>query len=300
MTDRAAPFDRALQRRREARAAGASHFLLDRVAAEIADRAGAITLDFAAGLDLSPRAGVLAAALADRAGSWTLAPAVAPSGGGRRHPAVVTDEEWLPFAGGSFDLVVSGLGLHRVGDLPGALVQINRTLRPDGLLLASLFAGDTLAELRTAFAEAEAETTGGASPRVMPFADVAELGRLLSRAGFALPVADLDRVTVRYATPFGLIEDLRAMGETNTLVRRSRAPLRRDTVARMAEIYATRFADPDGRIRATFDIVTLTGWHPHESQQQPLRPGSARARLADALGAAEIGAGEKAGPKPED
>ena len=296
MTDRAAPFDRALQRRREARAAGASHFLLDRVAAEIADRAGAITLDFAAGLDLSPRAGVLAAALADRAGSWTLAPAVAPSGGGRRHPAVVTDEEWLPFAGGSFDLVVSGLGLHRVGDLPGALVQINRTLRPDGLLLASLFAGDTLAELRTAFAEAEAETTGGASPRVMPFADVAELGRLLSRAGFALPVADADTLTVSYAEPMKLMADLRGMGESNAVLLSRKGLTRRATLAAAARRYRELFAGADGRMPASFQIVTLTGWAPDPSQQKPMKPGSASGRLAEALGAREVSLGDKAKP----
>lgn len=295
-------FDRALQRRRDARAAarGDGHFLLDRVAGELADRAGAITRKFDEALDLSPRAGVLAAALgaAGIGAHWTLAGSLAGSIAGRRAD-VVADEEWLPFAPARFDLAVAGLGLHRVNDLPGALVQINRALKPDGLLLAALFAGDTLAELRTAFAEAEAEIAGGASPRIAPFADVAELGRLLGRAGFALPVADLDRVTVRYGSPFGLMADLRAMGETNSLVQRSRRALRRSVVMRMAEIYSERFSDADGRVRATFDIVTLTGWHPHASQQQPLRPGSAKARLADALGVGEVSAGERAGtPKP--
>lgn len=278
--------DRALVRTRQARQPVASHFLLDRVAAELAERVAGINRRFGRALDLSPRAGVLARAVArtGKTDEWVLAPATAPALHADASAAVaVADEEWLPFAAASFDLVVTGLGLHRVNDLPGALVQIKRALKPDGLLLAALFAGSTLVELRTAFAEAEAELTGGASPRVMPFADVSELGRLAGRAGLALPVADRDVLVVRYDTPFGLFADLRSMGETNALNARSRRPLRRAVLLRAAEIYAARFSDPDGRIRATFEVVVLTGWHPHESQQQPLRPGSAKARLADAL-----------------
>lgn len=182
---------------------------------------------------------------------------------------------------------MSLLALQSVNDLPGALLQIRRALRPDGLLLACLFGGDTLTELRQSFAAAESELEGGASPRVAPFADVRSAGGLLQRAGYALPVVDLERVTVRYGGAFGLMGDLRAMGLTNALAERRRTPLRRATLMRTAAIYAERFADPDGRVRATFDMVWLSGWSPHESQQKPLKPGSAKARLADALGTAE-------------
>ena len=208
---------------------------------------------------------------------------------------VVADEEALPFRDASLDLVVSALALQFVNDLPGTLVQIRRALKPDGLFLAALVGGETLTELRQAFAAAESEVEGGVSPRVAPFADVRDLGALLQRAGFALPVTDIDRLTVRYDSPFALMHDLRRMGATNALIERRRTPLRRATLLRMAEIYAERFADPDGRVRATFEIVWLSGWAPHPSQQQPLKPGSAQARLADALGTREISTGEKAG-----
>jgi hypothetical protein len=161
--------------------------------------------------------------------------------------------------------------------------------------MAALIGGDTLAELRQAFAAAESEIEGGASPRVAPFADLRDLGALLQRAGFALPVTDVERLCVRYDSVFALMHDLRRMAATNALVERRRAPLRRATLRRMAEIYAARFADPDGRLRATFEIVWLSGWAPHPSQQQPLRPGSAQTRLADALGTREMSAGDKAG-----
>ena len=173
----------------------------------------------------------------------------------------------------SLDLVVSALALQFVNDLPGTLIQIRRALKPDGLFLAAMIGGDSLAELREAFAQAEAEVEGGVSPRVAPFADLRDLGALLQRAGFALPVTDVDRVTVRYASPLALMHDLRRMGAGNALSERRRTPLRRATLRRVLEIYAERFADPDGRIRATFEIVWLSGWAPHESQQQPLRAG---------------------------
>ena len=205
------------------------------------------------------------------------------------------DEEALPFADGSLDLVVSALALQFVNDLPGTLIQIRRALKADGLLLAALIGGDSLTELRQAFAAAESEIEGGVSPRVAPFADVRELGALLQRAGFALPVVDSDRLTVRYNSVFALMRDLRRMGATNALNERRRSPLRRATLQRMADIYAERFADPDGRLRATFEVAWLSGWAPHERQQKPLKPGSAARRLADALGAQEIPAGEKAG-----
>ncbi len=208
---------------------------------------------------------------------------------------VAADEEALPFADASLDLVVSALALQYVNDLPGTLIQIRRALRPDGLLLAALIGGDTLIELREAFAAAEAEIEDGISPRVAPFADLRDMGALLQRAGFALPVTDVDRLTVLYASPDALMRDLRHMGATNPLAARRRRPLRRATLTRMTDIYRERFAGPDGRIRATFEIVWLSGWAPHDSQQRPLKPGSARARLADALGAHEVSAGEKAG-----
>jgi SAM-dependent methyltransferase len=207
---------------------------------------------------------------------------------------VVADEEALPFRDGSLDLVVSALALQFVNDLPGTFVQIRRALKPDGLFLAALIGGDTLTELRQCFAAAEAEVEGGVSPHVAPFVDLRDLGALLQRAGFALPVTDVDRLVVRYGSPFALMEDLRRMGAANALLERRRVPLRRATLARMAEIYAERFADPDRRIRATFEILWLSGWAPHESQQKPLAPGSAQRRLADALGTREISAGEKA------
>jgi SAM-dependent methyltransferase len=209
---------------------------------------------------------------------------------------VVVDEEALPFASGSLDLVVSALALQFINDLPGTLVQIRRALRPDGLFMAALIGGDSLAELREAFAQAESEIEGGASPRVAPFADVRELGGLLQRAGFALPVVDSDRLTVRYKTVLDLMRDLRRMGATNVLAERRRTSLKRTTLFRLAEIYAERFADVDGRLRATFEIAWLSGWAPHESQQKPLKPGSASQRLADALGTREISAGEKSKP----
>lgn len=194
-----------------------------------------------------------------------------------------TGAERLPFAPESLDLVVSALALQFVNDLPGVLAQIRRALKPDGLLLAAMIGGDSLTELRQAFAAAEAECEGGVSPRVAPFADLRDVGALLQRAGFALPVTDVDRVVVRYANAFALMQDLRRMGAANMLVERRRMPSRRATMLRMAEIYAERFADADGRIRATFDIIWLSGWAPHASQQPPLKPGSAKASLAEAV-----------------
>lgn len=293
-------FDRPLlaARRRRALAtpvAGAD-FLLDRVADDLAERLTAVTRPFATALAISPGGTHLASALAatGRVGTVFRADVLVadPAGGG---PDLVLDEEALPFADGSLDLVVAALSLQAVNDLPGALVQIRRALRPDGLFLAALAGRDTLGELRTAWLEAEIAETGGASPRVAPFADVRDLGGLLQRAGFALPVTDVDRTVVRYADAFGLYRDLRALGATNALAERSRRPTPRALVARASALYAERSADTDGRLRATVEIVSLSGWAPHESQQKPLRPGSARARLADALGAREVSAGEKAG-----
>ena len=299
-------FDRPLLRARRKRGLhlGPETFLLDRIADEFAHRLRLVLRRFDLAVDLgTPTAAVRTALVADGAIGTTIA--VDPLMGAARrrseHHAdaatpslcIAADEEALPFGDSTIDLVVSGLALQVVNDLPGVLVQVRRALKPDGLFLAALLGGDTLTELRQSFAAAESELDGGVSPRVAPFADMREIGALLQRAGFALPVTDVDRITVRYATPFGLLRDLRRMGAANPLVERRRVPLRRATLMRAMEVYAERFADPDGKVRATFDIVWLSGWSPHESQQQPLRPGSARQRLADALGTREIPAGEK-------
>jgi SAM-dependent methyltransferase len=274
-------FDRKLLRLRQerARALGPATFLLDRVADELGERLAAVLRQFERAVDLGTPTEAVRRVLAasDKIGT-------------------AIDEETLPFADGSLDLVTSALSLQFVNDLPGTLIQIRRALKPDGLLLAALIGGDSLQELREAFAEAESEIEGGVSPRVAPFADVRELGALLQRAGFALPVVDSDRLTVRYNTVFALMHDLRRMGATNVLTERRRTPLKRTTLAKMAEIYVRRFSDADGRLRASFEIVWLSGWTPHESQQKPLKPGSAARRLADALGTLEIPAGEK--PQP--
>jgi SAM-dependent methyltransferase len=292
-------FDRFLlrARRRRARIRGPETFLLARVAEELAERLSLVKRDFALAADLgTPGSGLRAALHARNLVARMIAvDSLAESLADEAGEAVVADEEALPFADGTLDLIVSALALHFVNDLPGALLQTRRALKPDGLFLAALFGGDTLTELREAFAAAESEVEGGISPRVAPFADLRDLGALLQRAGFALPVADVDRLVVRYDDVFALMSDLRHMGATNVLAERRRLPLRRATLMRMAAIYAERFADNDGRLRATFDIVWLSGWAPHESQQQPLRPGSARMRLADALQTKEVPTGEKAG-----
>jgi SAM-dependent methyltransferase len=292
-------FDRALLRvrRRRAAALGPATFLLDRVAGDLADRLAAVLRRFEVALDLGTPGEAVRAALIrlGSVGTIITAAALPDMTAGRAGPLVVADEEALPFGDGTLDLVVSALALQFVNDLPGTLVQIRRALRSDGLFLAALLGGETLTELRQSFAAAESEIEGGVSPRVAPFADLRDLGALLQRAGFALPVADTDRLTVRYDSAFALMHDLRRMGATNALIDRRRTPLRRATLMRMAEIYAERFADADRRLRASFEIVWLSGWAPHPRQQQPLKPGTAKARLADALGTRELPAGEKVG-----
>ena len=271
MAKSAAPilFDRALLLRRQARAQrlGAASFLLDRVVEDMQERLSAVKREFAAVADI-----------------WTPGEGCLPCD---RFESVVrvvpAQDEALPFQPGSLDLVVSALALQFVNDLPGVFAQVSRALKPDGLLLAAMIGGDTLTELRQSFAAAEADCEGGVSPRVAPFADLRDIGGLLQRAGLALPVTDVDRAVVRYDSAFALMADLRRMGATNTLYERRRKPTRRATMLRMAQIYAERFADPDGRIRATFDIIWMSAWAPHESQQKPLRPGSARASLEAAV-----------------
>jgi SAM-dependent methyltransferase len=287
-------FDRALLRARRARAGALDPvtFLVDRVADDLAARLAAVLRQFDIAADLGTPTDAVRQRLAGRVGRIVAVDPLAANGHG---PAIAADEEALPFRDGSLDLAVSALALQFVNDLPGTLIQIRRALRPDGLFLAAMIGGDSLAELRAAFAEAETEVEGGVSPRVAPFADLRDLGGLLQRAGFALPVTDVDRITARYASPLALMHDLRRMGAGNALIERRRVPLRRATLRRLLEIYAEKFADADGRIRATFEVVWLSGWAPHESQQRPLKPGTARTRLAEALHTREISAGEKAG-----
>jgi NADH dehydrogenase [ubiquinone] 1 alpha subcomplex assembly factor 5 len=285
-------FDRdVLLRRRERHADGAGRhdFLLARVGDDFAERLSLIKRRFPLAANVGAHHGLLSQRLA---GAGRIEHIVNVERSLRllcQCPGwrVVADEEALPFADASLDLVVSGLALHLVNDLPGALVQIRRALRPDGLLLAALLGGTTLTELRQSWLAAEAEITGGASPRVAPFADVRDLGALLQRAGFALPVVDSESVTVTYASPQALMHELRAMGASNMLIARRRSPVTRSLLMRAAEIYAERFGIAGGRVPATFEILTLTAWAPDESQPKPLRPGSAKARLADALCATE-------------
>ncbi|MBM3511166.1 MAG: methyltransferase domain-containing protein [Alphaproteobacteria bacterium] len=304
-TDSLLVFDRVAVRRARDRAAGlgGAGFLFAEIALRLCDRLADVNRRFALALDLGARDGGLAApALAggriDRLIAADLSPTMlrlarraAPAA-----PVVVADEEFLPFAGDRFDLVLSALLFHATNDLPGALLQIHRMLKPDGLLLAAMLGGDTLTELRQAFLAADLAEEGGAAPHVAPFAGVADAGALLQRAGFALPVVDHDVLTVTYENPWRLLADLRAMAETNALTHRRRAPLRRQTLERMVGAYRDLAGLPDGRVRATFEVIYLSGWRPHPSQQAPLRPGSAAARLADALGTVERPAGDKARP----
>ncbi|MCA6295141.1 MAG: methyltransferase domain-containing protein, partial [Phenylobacterium sp.] len=267
-------------------------FLKRRAAGDIVMRLEAIMRDFPRAVDLGARNGAFAQALADsdaapRVGLLVEADLSGRMLSGRSGMRVQADEERLPFAAASLDLIVSSLSLHWANDVIGALVQARLALKPDGLFIGALFGGATLTELRQALTAAELELTGGAGPRVSPFADPSDAAGLLQRAGFALPVADVDRVTVRYDHPLKLMADLRRMGETSVLAERHPRPLTRRVLARAFEIYARDFADPDGRLPATFEILTLTGWSPSETQQKPLRPGSAKMRLADALGAVE-------------
>ena len=288
-------FDRDLLRARLDRAApgyAAADFLKARAAEDAVVRLEAIMRDFPRAVDLGARNGHFARFLAqsdaaERVGllvETDLSPRMLA---GRQGLRLVADEERLPFAPGSLDLVISTLALHWTNDVVGALIQIRRALKPDGLFIGSLLGGATLTELRQSLLAAEAELTGGAGPRVSPFADPYDAAGLMQRSGFALPVADVDRVTVRYAHPLKLLADLRAMGETSVLAERHPKRLTRQVLARAFEIYAERFAEPDGRFPATFEILTLTGWAPDPSQQKPLKPGSAKMRLADALGVVE-------------
>ena len=292
MTDPAlGPFEPRLVRQRKRRARARfrdASFLHERVAADLADRLEAIPRPFPCVLALGG------------GGLFSEEVRARPELSARIGSILETDldfvdPEHLPFAPGSFELIVSPLALHWINDLPGALIQLRFALKPDGLLLASLFGGETLSELRLSLIEAESELTGGAGPRISPFADLQDIAGLLQRAGYALPAADRDVVTVRYGEPMRLLADLRAMGETSALRERNPRALSRRILARAFNIYRERYADEDNRVRATFEILTATGWSLHESQQKPLKPGSAKTRLADALKTKEQSAGEKPG-----
>ena len=298
MTDSPIVFDRAAVRRnrtRAARALATHDFLWRESARRIAERLDEVRRHFPLALELGAHGAVLAEEVAGRGAIETLvacdmAPAMAAAA---RAPALAADEERLPFAPHCFDLALSNLSLHWVNDLPGTLIQINRALRPDGLLIAAVLGGATLAELREVLMEAELAATGGVRPRVSPFADARALAGLLQRAGFALPVVDGDTIEVRYRDALALMRDLRLMGEANAHAERPRGFTPRAVLLDAAARYASRFADADGRVAARFEIITLTAWAPAASQPKPLRPGSAARRLADALGTVEIKAGDK-------
>ncbi len=289
-------FDRRAVRRHRDRAASRfpeCDFLFREVAERLADRLLDVNRSFETGIGLGARGGILRGALApaDRV-RWLVETDLSAAMIADSQPACIADEEFLPFAPACADLIVSNLSLHWVNDLPGALAQIRRTLRPDGLFLAAMLGGDTLRELRRAMLEAEESVSGGAAPRVSPFADLADAAALLQRAGFALPVADMDTITVTYADALSLMRDLRGMGETGAAVARPSAFTRRAVLLEAAARYAALYGNGEGRIPATFQVLFLAGWAPHQSQQRPLRPGSAETRLADALDAEERSAGE--------
>ena len=292
-------FNRTLHARRRGRAARrfSDFSFLKQIAAEdFVSRLGAINRRFERVLDLGAHDGLLRRTLRNdaivgpRLGSIVTADMSCAFG-----PDVVVDEERLPFADASFDLVVSALSLHWVNDLPGALIQIRRILKPDGLFIGTVLGGRTLSELRQALLSAEEEVRGGAANRISPFLDVIDGAGLLQRTGFAMPVADNDARTVRYGHPLRLLQDIRGMGETAAFADAAAPALTRQILLRMVSVYAGRFSDEDGRVRATFEFVTLSGWAPSPDQPKPRRPGSATIRLSDALGVKEYDAGEKAG-----
>jgi SAM-dependent methyltransferase len=297
-------FDRAAVRRHRARAAAhlAAHdYLIREVAERLIDRLDDVRRQFPRALAIGCYGDLLPRLLAGRSGIATLVSCDLALERVRQAPglAVAADEEALPFACGSLDLVVALLTLHWVNDLPGALAQIRRALKPDGLLLAAMFGGQTLHQLRTALTEAEVAVENGLSPRVSPFADVRDAGGLLQRAGFALPVVDSDSITVSYADALTLWRDLRGMGESNAVIERRKSFSRRQTLLQAAARYRDRFADAEGRLPVTFQVLYLTAWAPDASQPQPLRPGSGRMRLADALRGCEIPGGDVARPTAE-
>ena len=283
-------FDRTAVHRNRARALADrayEPFLLNEVADRLVERLSEIRRPFERVLELGSWRGRVAKLLQEAGLGGTRIVSLDPvmdaldQGPGQK---VQAEPELLPFADDSFDLVVSIMALHQVDDLPGVLVQLRRVLVPDGLMLLAWPGGDSLIELRTSLMQAELDVLGGASMRVAPFVDIRDAAALLQRAEVALPVADVDRITVTYADPLALLHDLQAMGEGGALAGRPKGMFRRDVLVRMAEIYRQRFAREDGRIVVTFDILHMSGWKPHESQQKPARRGSGQVRLAAALG----------------
>ncbi|WP_366654982.1 methyltransferase domain-containing protein [Fodinicurvata sp. EGI_FJ10296] len=301
-----AVFDRRRVRHHRDRAAAGFDgfaFLFDHVADALKDRLLDVRRDFRRALDIGSRHGGLGEALTGHRGIETvfqidLSPKMAGIAAATGRPTVVGDEEWLPFAPESMDLAVSALSLHWVNDLPGALVQINHALKPDGLFMGAMLGGDTLIELRETILRTEMDMLGGVSPRLSPLAEIRDAGGLLQRGGFALPVADAETVTVTYQNAFALFRDLRGMGETQAGLHANAAIPPRTFWPEVARRYTEQFAGSDGRIPATFQILYLTGWAPDESQPKPLQPGTASSRLADALRTTEIPAGDPLGPRP--
>lgn len=279
-------FDKALRRRHLARAAATRPlFYAQALAAEVESRLGLITRDFKTTLLFGPAAGEIRTILAGLTRLGRIITAAPTAGPG---VDLVFDDEAVPLKSESLDCIISLFSLNSVNDVPGSLAQFRSALRPDGLFLAGLFAGRTLVELREAWLAAEAELTGGASLRVAPFADLRDVGALMQRAGFALPAVDLDQTMVRYKDALSLMREIKALGLQHALSARARRPATASLLARAAALYEERFADPDGRVRATVETAWAIGWAPHASQQQPLRPGSAKARLADALKTQEV------------
>ena len=289
-------FDRNLLAHRLDRAADGfsqAHFLRERAVEDLIETLSAINRPFDVALDMAARDGafgraVVGTPVADKIGlliEGELSEKLSAQQSGSAR--LIMDEEALPFGDDSLNLVVNALGLHTVNDLPGVLIQVRRALKPDGLFIGSLFGGETLTELRACLMEAELEVRGGYGPRIAPFAESPDLIDLLKRTGFNMPVVDSDRVTVTYEHPLRLMADLRAMGESNVLLQRPRKGLNRAILEKASALYFERHADAEGRIAATFEIITLSGWKAHDSQQKPLRPGSAKMRLADALGVKE-------------
>ena len=300
MPDPLLVFDRGVlraRRERAARAWGRQSFLKREIAERLVERLDDVRRSFPLALDLGCHGDEVGSALGGRDVVRRLIRADLGLGFARsaRGPAVVADDEALPFAAACFDLVLSAMSLHWVNDLPGTLIQIGRILRPDGLFLGAMLGGSTLWQLRQAMAAAESEIEGGLSPRVSPFADLRDAAGLLQRAGFALPVADSETIEVEYSGALDLMRELSAMGESNLVAERRRALTRRATLVRAAEIYSDRFALASGRVAASFEVLFLHGWAPHDSQPKALRPGTASHRLADALGVPEQSAGDKVG-----
>ena len=291
-------FDRNLIRLRRERVANTDtdiDFLERHVAEDLAERIETILREFKTVVDLGAHRGAVSQAVGrlDNVGKVIALERAHGLLKNCKGLKVCCDEELLPLRPQSVDLVLSGLVLQHANDVPGTLMQIRQALRPDGLFLGVIPGGQTLHELRSALMTAEMELEGGSSPRVAPFGDVRTMGGLLQRAGFALPVVDSDVLTVTYADPISLMKELRAMGWGNALHERRKTFMRRATLMRACEIYIAEFGLENGRIPASFELITLMGWAPHESQQQPLRPGSATSRLADALGSTEISSGDK-------